>query len=302
MTLQVGEERLTAPDKLKCGDFVLYGVVGPGRTHFAALSDGVGSHSCDWVASETACRVAHDAFVAQERPAVDRLERAVRCAHEVVNALEGRAAGATATLVLLAWTEGENVARYMSVGDFRLYRVSVDGVERLTRDDTMSVPVRINGEIVLQGGSVKFAPGLTRAVGYASLGDVEVGEVAFRNGDMLMAVTDGFHELPGFAGKVGTVYDSVDLDSAISHELEGLHRVLGRDDASLVVWRRAGTPVDNPGIYLSALDRGVDVREVGGARHLMVEVCLERVEALVARHGYEDTIGIIQFNTCGASA
>lgn len=292
MTVQVCLQNLTAPDKIRCGDHVLHEVLGPRRMHFVALSDGVGTHSHDWAASEMACRTARDAFLACDGSTPDRLERAVRLAHQAVQNLEGKAAGATATLILLTWTEGEDRARFIGVGDSRLYRITVAGVECLTRDDTLSVPVRIDGELVLDGGSVKFTPGLTRAVGYASLGDIEIEDVDFRNGDMLAAVTDGFHELSGFEGRLGAVYDAIDPEAGIRRELVATHGVHGRDDASLVMLRRAGSPEGDHDEYLSIMERGLDAPEGGKPKHLMLWVCLDRMIELAECDDHEGIVTI----------
>lgn len=282
MATQIQTESLTAPGKIRCGDFVLHDIAAPARTHLVALSDGVGAHECDWAASEQACRSAVAAFAEADGEIDERLAQAVHCAHQDVQDLEGKAAGATATLVLVACTEGEDVAHYLSVGDSRLYRVGAGGVELLTDDDSISIPVKLGGEVVIEAGAVKFAAGLTRAIGFGSLGDVEVAEIPLCNGEMLAAVTDGYHELPGFESRLAAAFDRIDLATGIRHELVAAHGQSGRDDATIALLRRSDMPSDDLSDYLGVLREAVDIREAGLFSHLMALVCLRELDELVS--------------------
>lgn len=261
---------------------MLHRVSTPDRVHFVALSDGVGSHACDWAASETAVNSAAECFSGADGTVQDRLRIALDRAHQDVHDLTGKKAGATATLVLLAWAEGEDVARFLCVGDSRLYKISLAGVEMLTEDDSVSVPLKIDGKVVLGAGAVKFTSGITRAVGFASLGDVEVLEVPLLNGEMLAAVTDGFHELSGFEGKLESLFDHTDLAAGCKSELVRAHVVGGRDDASAVLLRRSEFPQSDRDEYMSAIRAGTCFREAGLYKHLMARVCVDHVAGAVA--------------------
>lgn len=284
MTVQIHTERLTAPDKRRCGDFVMHEITSPSHTHVFALSDGVGAHEHDWAASETTCRSVMDVVTRADGDLPSRLLNAVQRAHQDVQDLEGRSAGATATLVLFAWTEGESTAHFISIGDSRLYRVGASGVELLTEDDSKSIPAKIGGKVVTEAGVVKFVPGLTRAIGYASLGDVEVAQVSLRNGEMLAAVTDGFHELMGFEGRLRALFDHTNLAEGTRRELVGVHASNGRDDATMALLRSSQFPESEYDEYLNALRSGVSCADAGLFVHLMARACT-RAMALAASSG-----------------
>ncbi len=231
---------LIGPDKNRCGDHVVVVDLPARDAVVLVVCDGVGSHSHDWLASATACDAIAKYLPTASGDLDAALMDAVSSAHEAVQALTGPAAGASTTLVLVCWTLGADVARCISIGDSRLYRVQPAAITQLTEDDSASVPVRIAGELALSGGSVAFAQGLTRAVGYGILGHVAVDEVPILEGEMLAATSDGFHEIPGFLRALEAVYTATDLDRAIAAELGSLHAGSGRDDGTIAVLRRSG--------------------------------------------------------------
>lgn len=295
LSLQVHIERLTAPDKLKCGDHAGHIVTSPGHTHLLAVADGVGSHSCDWVASETACRSAIGTFRATDGSMSDRLLAAVHRAHQDVQDLDGAAEGATSTLVLAAWTEGEEFCRHVSVGDSRLYRIDTAGVSLLTADDSVRVPVKIGGEFVVSAGAICFASPITRAIGYGYLGDTVVEESPLHNGDMIAAVTDGFHELNGFEGRLAAVFAAVDPVKTVKAELVAAHEREGRDDATVAVLRRQEVDRHVLDACRKMVQGGSIVDGADLPRHLLTRGLVALMSRLAAETNYEDLIAGVSF-------
>lgn len=295
MTCQIHIESITDPQKERCGDFVIHDRFDPGPVHFVAASDGVGSHKYDWAASETVCRSAAAAFGRARGNIKERLMRAVFTAHADVQDLEGSAAGATATLVVFVWEEGQETAHYVSIGDSRLYLVGADGPVLLTEDDSTSVPIRRGGEIVVEAGAVRFASGLTRAIGFGVLGSVDVSDTPLKNGEMLAAVTDGHHELPGFESRLTGVFDAVDLAQGVDSTLGAAHRRDGRDDASIAILRRSELPTEDLDLYLDVLREGRDFREAGLFKHLVTSACAWQLNEFARTSGLAELASLLGY-------
>lgn len=277
---------LIGPDKLKCGDCAGYEVVAPERTHLLLVADGVGSHSHDWAASATACASVLESMRASRGDLGRRMQDAVNRAHQDVQDLRDKAAGATCTLVLAAWTEGEPLCRFVGIGDSRLYRLTAAGVEQLTADDTTRVPLSIAGEVVTSGGAVKFGSGLTRAVGYGILGEVKVSVTPLENGDMIAAVTDGFHELSGFKSRLADVYGETDMERAFAAHLDSYHALEGRDDATAVLLRRHEVDVELLAVGRALVEADRDPGPEDPPRHLLAHGLAEWLQTAAAAADY----------------
>jgi protein phosphatase len=238
MSHDVAALSLRGPDKARCGDGHAVLETGRGAGVAFVVCDGVGSHSHDWLASETACRVVTEVLTDVTGDGVADLVAAIEAAHREVRDLPGPAAGASTTIVLCCWNPATGRCGYVSIGDSRLYRVSGAQLTQLTEDDSASVPVKIAGELATSSGSVRFASGLTRALGHGALGPVEVETITLAEGEILAATTDGFHEIPGFQKALLAASSAADLERALTDELEPLHAAAGRDDATIVILRR----------------------------------------------------------------
>jgi len=235
-----------------------HAVCGPGRsrsgdhsTAFELLDpavvvivvcDGVGSLASDWLASQIACRTIAKVLTHQTSPLAIRAAAAIESAHAAVKALDGPHAGGGTTAVLVLWRHGADCVHYVNVGDSRLYRASATGLTRLTADDARQIPAHDRGRLVISDGAVAFTSGLTRAIGIGELGEVTVQEAPFREGEMLVASTDGFHELPGFATAIAEVYAASAIGRSATEKLGSIHDLAGRDDGSIVLLRREAVP------------------------------------------------------------
>jgi protein phosphatase len=157
------------------------------------VADGVGSHVCDWHASETTCKVVCDCFAQAEGPLTERLRLGIQRAHAQVRDENGNCAGAQSTLIAVVWESNENRIHYASVGDSRLYKLSSQRIVQLTNDDTASVLATVGGEPVLSAGVPLFIKGLTKAIGQQEVLDVNVHSSDFLEGESLVLATDGMH-------------------------------------------------------------------------------------------------------------
>lgn len=180
------------------------------------VADGVGSHVCDWQASETTCEVVCESFAQLEGRISDRLRQGIQCAHAQVRGETGNCAGAQSTLIAVVWERNENRVHYASVGDSRLYKLSSRGIAQLTNDDTASVLATVGGEPVLSAGMPVFIKGLTKAIGQQEVLDVNVHSREFLEGESLVLATDGMHGYGLFSRDLEVALTKDDLETTLS--------------------------------------------------------------------------------------
>jgi PPM family protein phosphatase len=234
-----------------------------------AVADGVGSHVCDWFASETTCQVVCASFAqAMGQRVADRLRFGVQKAHDRVRGETGGCAGAQSTIVAVAWDAVANLIHYASVGDSRLYKHTPLGLVQLTVDDAASVLATVGGETVLSAGMPVFIRGLTKAVGQREVLGVNVLSAEFEEGESLVLATDGMHGYGLFSRDLEAALAKTDLEAALP-DLVRRHSAANNDDATIVILRRADVSEGARGLYADALERGADYRDQGLFGHLM---------------------------------
>lgn len=232
-------DRAIGPGKPKCGDYCDAINCDNDSVVAICVCDGIGSHSHDWMASETACKSVLENFADTSGDIEDRMVEAVTVAHQDVCDLSGEAAGATTTIVFVTWETGRDSYNFLSIGDSRLYHISVDGITQISEDDTQAIPIKIGGKLHLSGGSVKTVGALNRALGLHPLGEIDIQSKPFNNGDMLALVTDGSYELQGFMNILNSIFNSHSLESAAICKLFNEHKKTGQDDATIALLRKS---------------------------------------------------------------
>ena len=148
----------------------------------AAVADGVGGHKGGRVAAETSVRGFIEGYYAQ--PETLGVLRAATRSLEAVNAwiaaqgrvdplLEGMATTFSALIL------SRRAAVVLHVGDSRVYRLSVDGLERLTKDHNL--------------GRGDFPDALRRAIGFADALPFDHASHGLRPHDRFLLCSDGVH-------------------------------------------------------------------------------------------------------------
>jgi serine/threonine protein phosphatase PrpC len=164
------------------------------------VADGVGGRSGGERASQSAVfalstyigRTAacqFDPDVEQEEEFLQRLERALERAHEVVRSLAWGARGGPATTLTLAMVVG--VRAYIAhVGDSRAYHCRGARLRQITRDQTMAEMLSDAGADLPSGKSSALSNVLASAVGSQSMSPA-IGLIDLAPGDWLLLCTDG---------------------------------------------------------------------------------------------------------------
>ncbi len=171
------------------------------EAHLFVVADGVGGRPygelasgsavatvLEYVEEATACYRGFNAK--QEHAFLDRLEGAVRRAHDKIlrdHGAAGRTPATTLTMITLLWPRGYVV----HVGDSRAYYLRSGRLEQITRDQTMGeYMVSAGAWTEQQAARARVAGNLTSAVGGPEM-TPSVAVVDFESGDVALLCSDG---------------------------------------------------------------------------------------------------------------
>jgi protein phosphatase len=211
--------------------------------HLLVVADGVGGVAGGRRASQSAVfslatfigRTAachYDPNVEQENEFIERLEHAMRYAHEVVSSLSTPGRGPATTLTM-AMVIGRR-AYIAHAGDSRAYVRSRGRLRQITRDQTMAALLEDEGVDTRAAGRLQHV--LASAVGAMEMTPT-VGLVDLNPGDVLLLCTDGLtkHVTDDAIGEIlasGRDPDAI-CDLLVEAALEGG----GSDNVTVVVAR-----------------------------------------------------------------
>ncbi|TXI33029.1 MAG: serine/threonine-protein phosphatase [Aquipseudomonas alcaligenes] len=201
-----------------------------------AVADGMGGHECGEVASALALDTLRQSVVAGSG-----LESSIHAAHQAILAAVqeegGRRMGST--VVAVRFVDADYEVAW--IGDSRAYRISLDGIERLTRDHSWVQAMIDAGELSLAEARQHPRRNIvTQCLGQGEQ-ELEVGRVqgSLAPGELLLLCSDGLtgeltdEQIQEVCAGAATLDELVD-------ELIGLaNRLGGKDNISCIVLGRS---------------------------------------------------------------
>ncbi len=201
-----------------------------------AVADGMGGHECGEVASALALDTLRQSVVAGSG-----LESSIHAAHQAILAAVqeegGRRMGST--VVAVRFVDADYEVAW--IGDSRAYRISLDGIERLTRDHSWVQAMIDAGELSLDEARQHPRRNIvTQCLGQGEQA-LEVGRVqgSLAPGELLLLCSDGLtgeltdEQIQDVCAGAATLDELVD-------ELIGLaNRLGGKDNISCIVLGRS---------------------------------------------------------------
>lgn len=201
-----------------------------------AVADGMGGHECGEVASALALDTLRQSVVAGSG-----LESSIHAAHQAILAAVqeegGRRMGST--VVAVRFVDADYEVAW--IGDSRAYRISLDGIERLTRDHSWVQAMIDAGELSLAEARQHPRRNIvTQCLGQGEQA-LEVGRVqgSLAPGELLLLCSDGLtgeltdEQIQDVCAGAATLDELVD-------ELIGLaNRLGGKDNISCIVLGRS---------------------------------------------------------------
>jgi protein phosphatase len=239
-----------------------------GRTwHLAAVCDGVSSSPNGAGAASVATGHVAQAFGQWQGAGPESfLSGAVRDANRAIRAAypEGDAL-CTVAAALAEPGSGELVLAH--AGDSGVFLARAGGLQKLTRDHAQSVPVRMNGRILMEHGVAVMRRGLILCLGGDDDVEPEVSVLALQPGDVLAVASDGA------------------VTPKLQAWISDLGREVARDDLEALCLRMAAESRDDTTVVVVRLGLPPDVQDAAGelAAYERLDACGRA--ALIARMG-----------------
>ena len=201
-----------------------------------AVADGMGGHECGEVASALALDTLRQSVVAGSG-----LESSIHAAHQAILAAVqeegGRRMGST--VVAVRFVDADYEVAW--IGDSRAYRISLDGIERLTRDHSWVQAMIDAGELSLDEARQHPRRNIvTQCLGQGEQA-LEVGRVqgSLAPGELLLLCSDGLTGELTDEQIQDVCAGAATLDELVK-ELIGLaNRLGGKDNISCIVLGRS---------------------------------------------------------------
>ena len=284
-----------------------------------AVADGIGGHAAGEVASTIAVDTLREALDVDEEgvgrldPAVaqgspsEAVASAVRLANSRVfgRACESaETADMGTTLTALALRKGEIVIAH--VGDSRAYRVTRDGIERLTEDHSW-VQEQVSAGVMTEEEAERspFRSHITRTVGTQDAAEPDISRARLRRGQVLLVCSDGLTDVVRDEEVYQTIIESASARDACVR-LADLAEERGTEDnvsvcaadvgrffETVAPTRSATAGAETQPVRTSTSGRGSGLRPLsrGAAPKLFAAAValLVVIIALAARAGRKDT-------------
>lgn len=204
------------------------------------VADGMGGHKAGDYASKCAVQTIIEMCTKSKG---EKMVTAVTKAIEEANARIRRKAmedenmiGMGTTLVLA--TVSDDTLTVANVGDSRLYVISEEGINQITRDHSLVE------EMIRMGGidrvSARNHPDkniITRALGAASSVNVDFFEVTLKNNDLILMCSDGLSNMIEDSDIQKIVMNGNSLESIANELINTANNNGGRDNISVILAR-----------------------------------------------------------------
>ncbi|MFW6082937.1 MAG: protein phosphatase 2C domain-containing protein, partial [Chloroflexota bacterium] len=215
--------------------------------HLFVVADGMGGHRAGEVASSLAARVAAHEIV--ERVCLPSLMNNERDARnpgltevliDAVQAANGAVArhvpgGGTTLICALVLDTQVYVAH---VGDSRAYAITPDGIEQMTHDHSLVDRLIQRGSLTPEEAAEHPQRNvLYRAVGQATILDVDTHVRKFRRGEYLLLCSDGLGNAVSAADMVTLIRESSSVQDACEALVGAAYEAGGRDNITVILWR-----------------------------------------------------------------
>ncbi|NVO02991.1 MAG: protein phosphatase 2C domain-containing protein [Bacteroidetes bacterium] len=282
MKYSIYGKSLNEKGKAKCGDFFLHHVLKDENLVVLALSDGVGSRHHDYIASQTACNEFIESFFYNKSLEINqRFELAIKEADkQVSNPLESSYKGMMSTFVGVVWDIEENTILYDSIGDSRLYKFSISGLEQISSDSKKAILMRDrSGKLIKQNGVLVTREGLTNALGYNGA-EIKIKQTTFNSGEAFILCSDGMYDISDFEKSLSESLLNLELDISIE-KFVNKNQEYFDDDATILIIRRSDQPENYKNLYNKTIQRNIDFRQNNIIAHLFSDYLQSEILTLI---------------------
>ncbi|MFD0680472.1 MULTISPECIES: Stp1/IreP family PP2C-type Ser/Thr phosphatase [unclassified Paenibacillus] len=168
----------------------------------AIVADGMGGHQAGDIASQIAVDVIYSELQAiPQSPTVEERKTLLKSAVELANekifafAAERESYHGMGTTVVAVLADDSSVV-VGHIGDSRAYQINVQGIEQITEDHSLVNELVKSGQITREeAGNHPRRNVLTRALGTEATIEVDVRDLSWNQGDILLLCSDGLSSL-----------------------------------------------------------------------------------------------------------
>jgi len=283
--------------KNRCGDYYLWKEIANENILVAVVSDGVSTTPCDWLASETACKV----FIKNieedhwhEKDIKQRIIQSLMSANREIIEIEGQCKGMLCTITAIVWEKDNDFAYCTWAGDSRIYWF--DGIEtrQFSKDQTKAVVMRKqDGKVLSTDGSVIIREGLTNALGRQDYKPI-IEKLNFLPNQAILLCSDGFYQaFPDLETKMTGIFKNLNFET--NFEAVFAHVADERtDDTTALVIRREPENVNFSEI-IKNLDHVDEFSELGFSKIQIGNAIIDELLNAFEKQDVEYSIKLLSF-------
>jgi PPM family protein phosphatase len=260
--------------KLKNGDNFNFAELNDEQLVALCVADGVSSCPKDWLASDTACSIFIEKFTNLIGALEQRIKKSALASHSAV--LDSSVvSGMAATLVAVIVDFNSNKIYYVSIGDSRIFVSNNEEIVLITKDDTISIPVKMNYDILINDGLPVFTHPITKAVGQREMLEFEINSYPFNPGESVILATDGIHNhgMPPY--NLLELLGAKNISDKLSLAVSECSRE-NNDDATILILRRNDFPDNSNSYYQNVILKNIDYKSEKLYAHLIID-CAEEL-------------------------
>lgn len=167
------------------------------------VADGMGGHRCGEIASNMALKIVREYFL-ENKKALNRKDCILRLIKESIekaniqiylHSLDMEECQGMGTTITLAYIFEDSIL-IGHVGDSRAYIIGDKDIKQITEDHSYINELLKNGTITLEESRVHPKKNMiTRAVGTSSIVEVDLTELKYKKGDILLLCSDGIYNM-----------------------------------------------------------------------------------------------------------
>lgn len=256
---------VTKAGKEKCGDAFVVRELKDENLVLLAVADGISSLPCDWRASQMACETVVTEFMETEGSIAGKMKIAADRANKAIKSVNDACQGMMTSLSLTVWEISQDKIHFLNVGDSRIYVGIESALQQITVDDTTTLLIKRDGEVLLNAGMPVFMRGVTRSLGQGDPLTYDVQTREFSIKDLLVLVSDGICKNEAFTSDIKNIFNGSNLTEQLT-QLVKENSDKNKDDATLVVLWRSGNDEKQRTSYEECIREKTDFRckELGG--------------------------------------
>ncbi|MCZ8511428.1 Stp1/IreP family PP2C-type Ser/Thr phosphatase [Paenibacillus filicis] len=212
----------------------------------AIVADGMGGHQAGDIASQMAVELIQQQLQSMNRGTpLDQRQRELKAAIEAANEkifefASGRENYHGMGTTVVAVVSDENTAVIAHIGDSRAYRIHGDRIEQLTEDHSLVNELVKSGQITPEEADHHPRRNvLTRALGTEPSIEVDVREMVWEPGDLLLLCSDGLSALLTRDQLLALANAEGELDDKVKRLVTGALDAGGDDNITVVLMAHA---------------------------------------------------------------